>query len=282
MNRFQTLEQPFEIRGVGLHSGQDIHLVVRPDEKPGWRFVRVDLPDAPEIDACLENVTKTQHATVLQSGEATVSTTEHLLAALWAMGVTNARIELDGPEVPIVDGSALPFVEAIEQAGRRELEGERPQWGLTGPVWWQHGSSSVLGLPHKDFRLSVAVNFDHPHAGAQSFDLMVNDVTFATELAAARTFTLEEWLGPLRAAGLIKGGSLQNAVVVSASGTSSASRMDDEMARHKALDVVGDLALLFGKDGGQFCGHIVAIRAGHGPHRNWMELCRNSGEYRRF
>ncbi|RYG74337.1 UDP-3-O-[3-hydroxymyristoyl] N-acetylglucosamine deacetylase [bacterium] len=282
MSQYQTLASPFEIRGIGLHSGQEVRLTVHPDPRPGWHFVRLDLPGAPEIEACLENVAKTQHATVLQSGEATVSTTEHLLAALWALGVTHARIELDGPEVPIVDGSALPFVTAIQAAGLQIVAGDRPRWTLNAPVWWEGGGASVLGLPHDVFRLSVAVNFDHLHAGAQSTDVIVNGADFARELAAARTFTLDHWLEPLRAAGLIKGGSLDNAVVVSESGLSSAPRFENEMARHKALDVVGDLALLFGKDGGEFCGHIIAIRAGHGPHRSWMEICRNSGALLRF
>jgi UDP-3-O-[3-hydroxymyristoyl] N-acetylglucosamine deacetylase len=282
MHHYQTVARPVEICGVGLHSGQQVRLVVQPDTRPGWRFARVDLPGAPEIEATLENVAKTQHATVLQSGEATVSTTEHLLAALWALGVTHARIEVDGPEVPIVDGSAAPFVAAINESGLWTIEGERPIWRLTAPVWWEGGGASVLGLPHDSFRLSVAVDFDHPHAGAQAFDLDINATSFEHELAAARTFTLEHWLEPLRAAGLIKGGSLDNAVVVSANGPSSPPRMEHEMARHKALDVVGDLSLLFGTDGGGFQGHIIAIRAGHGPHRYWMDTCRNSGAIRRF
>jgi UDP-3-O-[3-hydroxymyristoyl] N-acetylglucosamine deacetylase len=282
MHQYQTLARPFELCGIGLHSGQEVRLVVSPDTRPGWHFARVDLPDTPEIEATLQNVAKTQHATVLQSGEATVSTTEHLLAALWALGVTHARIEVDGPEVPIMDGSAAPFVAAIKAAGVRPLEGRRPGWRLTAPVWWEGGGASVLGVPHDTFRLSVAVDFDHPHAGKQAFDLDVNALSFEQELASARTFTLEHWLEPLRAAGLIKGGSLDNAVVVSPSGPSSPPRMDHEMARHKALDVVGDLALLFGSDGGEFQGHIIAIRAGHGPHRSWMDICCNSGTVLRF
>jgi UDP-3-O-acyl N-acetylglucosamine deacetylase len=232
--------------------------------------------------ATLENVTATQHATVLSQDGATVSTTEHLLAALWALDVTHARIEMNGPEVPILDGSALPFVDAIQKVGLEQVEGLRPVWKLRKPVWWEGGGASVLGLPYDSFRLSVAVNFDHPYAAAQCADVEITGANFAQQLAQARTFTLDSWLAPLQEAGLIKGGSLQNAVVISSEGTSSPARCDNELARHKALDVVGDLALLFGGDGGQFQGHIIAIRAGHGPHRYWMESCRNLEALERF
>jgi UDP-3-O-[3-hydroxymyristoyl] N-acetylglucosamine deacetylase len=274
---FQTLRQEVTVSGVGLHSGQNVTLRLLPDSRPGWRFVRRDLSGAPEIGADLENVAATQHATVLQNGAATVSTTEHLLAALWAMGVSHASIELDGPEVPILDGSAQGWVEAIETVGLRPLPGARPVFGLTQPIWWEGGGASVLGLPHPEFRLSVAVDFNHLHAGAQTIDLTVDGANFAQELAAARTFTLESWLEPLRTAGLIRGGSLDNAILVSESGLSSPPRFSNEMVRHKALDAIGDLALLFGGNGGVFQGHLIAVRAGHGPHRAWMESCRNQG-----
>ncbi|HEX8466019.1 MAG TPA: UDP-3-O-acyl-N-acetylglucosamine deacetylase [Abditibacterium sp.] len=277
MNFYRTLSRSIEVRGIGLHSGREISLRLCPDERPGWRFRRLDLPCQPEVPATLENVTSTQHATLLQSGAASVSTPEHLLAALWSLDVTHARIELDGPEVPILDGSAAPWVEAIGAAGTQKIDGERPVWALAQPVWWQQGSASVIGLPSADFRVCAAVDFDHPHAGAQIVAVEVNAENFARELAPARTFTLEAWLEPLRAAGLIRGGSLENAVLVTQNGLSSPPRLDNEMARHKALDCIGDLALLFGTTGALFQGQLVANRAGHGPHRNWMEKCRNLG-----
>jgi UDP-3-O-[3-hydroxymyristoyl] N-acetylglucosamine deacetylase len=281
MTFFRTLARSVEVNGVGLHSGTEIRLRLCPDERPGWRFARLDLPGQPEVQATLENVSSTQHATVLRSGAASVSTTEHLLATLWALDITHARIELDGPEVPILDGSATPWIEAIAQAGTSQIEGERPIFALDSPVWWQGSGASVIGLPSEGFKLCVAVNFDHPHAGPQLIDLSVNEATFSRELAPSRTFTLESWIEPLRAAGLIQGGSLQNAVLVTENGLSSAPRLENEMARHKALDCVGDLALLFGATGGRFQGQIIATRAGHGPHRQWMELCRNQGALRR-
>ncbi|HEX9996664.1 MAG TPA: UDP-3-O-acyl-N-acetylglucosamine deacetylase [Abditibacterium sp.] len=281
MRQFHTLNRTVEMSGIGLHCGQEISLSIVPDERPGWRFARRDLPGSPEIVATLENVVATQHATVLRHDSASVSTTEHLLAALWTQEITHARIEINGPEVPILDGSAQPWVEAIEHAGTQKVDGERPVWKLQNSVWWESGNTGVLGVPNEGFRLSVTSNFDHQHAGPQIVDLEVTARNFARELAPARTFTLENWLAPLREAGLIRGGSLENAILVSDSGLSTALRFPNEMARHKALDCVGDLALLFGGDGGSFEGHIIATRAGHGAHRAWMEMCRNLGVLQR-
>jgi UDP-3-O-[3-hydroxymyristoyl] N-acetylglucosamine deacetylase len=285
MNRFATLNQPVEVRGVGLHSGQQITARLCPTDREGVTFTRRDLPGEPGVAARFENVTTTQHATTLVDGEASVSTIEHLLAALWARGITHCRVELDGSEVPILDGSAAPWLEILERAGRRYFVEERPILELQFPVWWEGGGANVLGLPPdenlsstKDFRLSVATNFDHPHAGVQQFDGFVDETQFARELAPARTFTLESWLEPLRAAGLIRGGSVENAVVIGNDGPSSAPRMEHEQARHKALDAVGDLALLWGS--ARFRGHIIAVRAGHGAHRAWMEKCRRQDALR--
>lgn len=282
MSGFHTLARPVEISGIGLHCGSQVGLRIAPDERAGWRFARLDLPQSPEVVASVENVTATRHATVLAQGQASVSTTEHLLAALWALDVTHARIELDGPEVPILDGSALPWVEAIKAAGLQPIDGPRPLFGLKEMVWWEGGGASVVGVPHDEFRLSVAVDFDHPHAGAQSVDFSIDGATFEREIAPARTFTLENWLEPLRGAGLIRGGSLDNAVVVNEMGLSSAPRLENEMARHKALDCIGDFALLFGANGGALCAHLIALRAGHGPHRAWMESCQHQNALLRF
>lgn len=272
MNRFATLARSIEVNGIGLHSGHAVRVTLQPTDIAGLRFARVDLPDFPSVVADWRFVTSTTHATTLEDGAARVLTTEHLLAALWASGITHCRIELDAPEVPILDGSAREWCEAIAQAGTRELVGERPLWELRQPVWFQMGEAHVLGVPAPDFRVSVAVNFDAPHATAQLFDSVITPATFAREIAAARTFTLQSWLEPLQNAGLIQGGSLDNAIVIDENGWSSAPRFENELARHKALDVVGDLALLFGT--ANFCGHIIATRAGHAAHRGWMQACR--------
>lgn len=268
---FQTLAGAVQLTGIGLHSGVEVRLRILPRDEIGVVFARTDLPDARDVPVALSNVTATKHATTLAMGDASVATTEHLLAALWSAGITHARIELDGPEVPIVDGSAAPWVNLLEQGGLRELPGTRPVFGLKQPVWIEDADSSVLGLPHESLRVSVAVRYNRPWLPPQCFDGCIDGASFASELAAARTFTLDEWIAPLRGAGLIQGGSTDNAVVLGAEAPSSAFRFENELARHKALDVVGDIALLFGGNGGELHAHLIAVRGGHGPHRAWME-----------
>jgi UDP-3-O-[3-hydroxymyristoyl] N-acetylglucosamine deacetylase len=199
------------------------------------------------------------------------------LAALWALDVTHCEIELNAPEVPILDGSSAPWIEAVRSVGLNSIEGERPVWTLGEPVWIEDGGASVLGLPHSELRISTAVDFGHPFAGPQSVDFTLGPGVFERELAAARTFTLDSWLPRLRGAGLIKGGSEENAVVLRDSGPSSPWRMPEEIARHKALDLVGDVALGFADSGAGFVAHLIAIKAGHGAHRHWLETCLKCG-----
>jgi UDP-3-O-[3-hydroxymyristoyl] N-acetylglucosamine deacetylase len=296
MRNFQTLCRVAQMAGIGLHTGASVTVRLLPRQAPGIIFVRRDLPAAPSIVAAARNVTHTAHATVIGQDDATVSTTEHLLAALWTMGVTNCRIELDGPEVPILDGSAAAWCRLIEEAGLSvvltgqsggETAGQgtanadaagaakmrRTLYALREPVWVSDGSGSVLGLPHHELRLTVAVDYGRDYLQPQVFDGVVTENVFAAEIAPARTFTLEEWIEPLRAQGLIRGGSEDNAIVLGHDAPSSAWRFENELARHKALDVLGDIALLFGENGGALCAHLIAVRAGHGLHRRWMEAC---------
>ena len=287
-DRFCTLEREVEVVGVGLHSGQNVRARLRPATHMGIVFVRADLPGSPRVEADLTNVSATTHATTLRNGAASVQTVEHLLAALWASGLTHIEVELDGPEVPILDGSARGWLEALEDVGRVELplsSGARPLARLTAPLWIEGtGGAQMLGLPLDSpdetpiFRLSVAVDFGVTGAGAGSFDGVVNAQSFAKELAPARTFTLEKWLEPLRSAGLIRGGSLDNALLIRGDGTiSHPLRFDNELARHKALDVVGDLALALCPTGARFAGHIIALKAGHEAHRNFATRALSSG-----
>ncbi|MDQ3814596.1 MAG: UDP-3-O-acyl-N-acetylglucosamine deacetylase [Armatimonadota bacterium] len=281
--RLRTLRQEAPITGVGLHSGQRVTARLRPSDRCGIIFVRIDLPEAPEVPASRRCVAHTVHATTLKQNGVTVSTTEHLMAALWAMDVTNCRIELDGPEVPILDGSAQGWCRLIEEAGVAEVPAQntaigssgvqRPLYALREPVWVSEGKGSVLGLPHTEFRLTVAVDYDIAYIGPQMVDVLVTPANFVEELAPARTFTVAKWIEPLRAQGLIRGGSTENAVILWPDAPSVPWRMENELARHKALDVVGDVALLFGDDGGALRAHLIAIRAGHGLHLAWMEEC---------
>jgi UDP-3-O-[3-hydroxymyristoyl] N-acetylglucosamine deacetylase len=271
----QTLAAEVAVEGVGLHTGAPVRVLLRPRAEPGILFARSDLPGAPLIAAAPRSIARTVHATTLEENGVSLSTTEHLLAALWALGVTNCRVEVDGPEIPILDGSAAPWCRAVRRAGLEPSPeySARPLYALREPVWVEDGASSMLGLPHPALRLSVAVDFGLPYAGRQVVDCVVTAESFEAELAAARTFTRAEWLEPLRAQGLIRGGSLDNAIVLEQAGPSSPWRINNELARHKALDVVGDLALLFAADGGVLCAHLIAVKAGHPLHQRWMEQC---------
>lgn len=278
---FQTLRQAAQITGIGLHSGFQITASLQPRAKCGIVFARVDLPGSPEIPATLRCVTQTTHATTLEANGAQVSTTEHLLAALWAVDVTHCRIELDGPEVPILDGSAAGWCDLLETAGIgpvATLKGDagelkRPKYHLKEPIVVTEGAGSMAGLPCHELRVTTVVDYQLDYLGQQAVDVVVTPQSFSRELAAARTFTLEQWIAPLQAQGLIKGGSLENAVVLGREASSSPLRFSNELARHKALDVVGDVALLFGEDGGILQAHLIAIRAGHTLHRRWMDEC---------
>lgn len=277
-----TLERAVEIQGIGLHSGAAVNLRLEPCETIGWTFVRSDMPDAPPIPAHVSSIAQTTHATVLAHENATVSTVEHLLAALWTQNITHCRIVLDGPEVPILDGSALPFCKYLQRAGRRVLDQKRPLYGLRQPLCVQRGDAYLWALPHHELRLSARVQFDTRWDSTQSVDLIIDAATFAQELAPSRTFTLPAWLEPLRAAGLIQGGSLDNALLLDDDGPSSPWRLENELACHKALDALGDLALLFGNDGGALHAHLIALKAGHELHRVWMQQCLESGALRRL
>jgi UDP-3-O-[3-hydroxymyristoyl] N-acetylglucosamine deacetylase len=273
-----TLQKITSLSGVGLHSGEQVNACLMPSAHPGIVFTRADLPGKPIIPADWRHVARTVHATALEYEGVSVSTTEHLLAALWSLGVTACIIELDGPEVPILDGSAAPWVEVIQRASLEPLveAGARPIYRLNAPVWIGNAEITVLGVPYHEFRLTCAVEYAVPNS-RQVCDFVITPETFAAEIAPTRTFTLQSWIEPLRAQGLIRGGSLENALVLDENGASAPLRFADELARHKALDVLGDLALLFAPDGGILQAHIIAQRAGHGPHRAWMEAALAQG-----
>lgn len=269
----RTLQRAACAEGIGLHTGKDVRVNLVPREQAGLVFARIDLPGTPEIAAALRNVSHTTHATTLGRGEATVSTTEHLLAALWCNGVSNCRIEIDGPEVPIFDGSALEWQTVLEGAGFRDLPGLRPVYGLRETVEVSHGAASVRGENCEGLQIHIDVEYGREYLEKQIYEAEVSGQVWRDELAPARTFTLEEWIEPLRDQGLIKGGSPDNAVVLYEENTSLPLRFPTELARHKGLDLLGDIALLFGEDGGTINARFTAVRAGHELHRRWMAEC---------
>lgn len=260
-----TVALPAICAGIGLHTGQHVRLSIRPAPAgTGVVFVRTDLPEGGNIvPARAENVTQTRLGTVITNASGvSVSTIEHLMAALSALGVDNAFIELDGPEVPIMDGSALPFVQLLDQAGFRRQSKVRRVIEILRPIEVRDGDKRATLRPAGRFEMRFEIDFDTPVIGHQAVELVVTEQSFRRELAAARTFGFAENVEALRAAGLARGGSLDNAIVIDGDRilNDGGLRFADEFVRHKALDAIGDLYVL----GMPILGRFEGVRAGHG------------------
>lgn len=264
MSQRQTIARPAEVTGVGLHSGRDVRLRLAPAKAgSGVVFVRTDLDDR-EIPADLAHAGPSFYATVITDGTATVSTIEHLMAALYALQVDDLRVELDAGEVPILDGSSRPFVDLVLDAGLVSLGTPREYINLVRPVVVTHEEKRIAAYPCREFRVTYAIEFDHPLLGYQELTASLwGESAFRDKLAPARTFTFERDVELLRKQGLALGGSLDNAVVLSDDAILNPElRFPDECVRHKMLDLTGDLSLL----GRPLRAHVVAFRAGHDMH----------------
>jgi UDP-3-O-[3-hydroxymyristoyl] N-acetylglucosamine deacetylase len=259
-----TLGAGFERSGIGLHSGLISTVRVLPASVGQGRFfVRVDLPDAPVIPASVGAVSQTVLSTELCHETACVRTVEHLLAALSGMGIDNARIEIEGEEVPLLDGSAWGWVEAIVQAGLSTQSAPRLPLNLAEPIWVQQADAFVAALPASTLQLTYGIEFAQSAIGNQWYTWSPDKEEFASAIAPARTFALAHQVEHLRQSGLIKGGSLDNALVCDETGwLNPPLRFSNEPVRHKLLDLVGDLSLL-----GAFpCVHVLAYKASHRLH----------------
>jgi UDP-3-O-[3-hydroxymyristoyl] N-acetylglucosamine deacetylase len=263
--RFETtLQRPVEAAGVGLHSGVRVHIRILPaPASTGIVFVRTDLDNFP-IPASWRHVARVSYATSLMRKGVLISTTEHLLSVFYSMGIDNAFVEIDNLEVPILDGSGQPFVDLLAQAGIREHRRKRRYLRIRRTVSVEEGGKRITILPAESFRLTCDIAFPHPLVGRQSLELEVTPRSYATGIAPARTFGFEYELEQMRGMGLIRGASLENAVCFTRSGVMNpeGQRFPDECCRHKALDLIGDLALL----GRPLLGHVIAERAGHAMH----------------
>jgi UDP-3-O-[3-hydroxymyristoyl] N-acetylglucosamine deacetylase len=263
----RTIARNVEIAGIGLHTGANVKVRLEPaPAESGIVFVRTDAGDL-EIPATLEHAGPSFYATVLQRGGVSVSTIEHLMAALYALGIDDARIRIDGPEVPVLDGSSRPFVDAISSAGIVETSVPRLYITVVRPITvsMEEKEKSISVHPCREYRVTYAIEFPHPELGYQELTASLwRPDEFAVKLAPARTFTFEREVDALRRAGLARGGSLENAVVFGEHGLLNPEgfRFPDEPVRHKMLDLTGDLALL----GRPLRGHVVAYRAGHDMH----------------
>jgi UDP-3-O-[3-hydroxymyristoyl] N-acetylglucosamine deacetylase len=256
----RTVAKRVTATGIGLHSGHPVTLTLAPaPADAGVTFVRMDL--AVEIPARNENVLDTRLNTTVGIGDARVSTVEHVMAALQGMGIDNCRVEVDGPEMPVLDGSAAPFVCMIKEAGVQVLRAGRRFVVIDRPVEIRDGDKLARLEPSDAFRVSFTADFNHPLITNQTLELTISDRTFEREIARARTFCFRRDIEKMQSMGLAKGGSLENAVVVDDFSIVNPEglRYADEFVRHKVLDAVGDLALL----GLPVVGALTAVKSGH-------------------
>lgn len=248
---------------MGLHTGSEVKMTLCPaKEGTGIVFERVDLPGCPIIPATIEYVQDTSRSTTIGIGQVRVHTVEHVLAALYAYQIDNVRISVTSAEPPVGDGSSTPFVELIETSGVQEQNQLRPIAQLKAPVYWSKGDIHLVALPSDEYRISYTLHY--PNSAAIRFQYhstVIDQEIFKKEIAPCRTFALYDEVALLMDRGLIKGGSLENAVVIKDDVVFSKEglRFPDEMARHKILDLVGDLSLV----GFPFLAHVIAIRSGH-------------------
>jgi len=260
MQHQHTLREVVEFEGVGLHTGAAGRVRIRPQVAgSGLRF-RLDGASA-SFPAHAEYVVETRRATVVGDGHASVSTVEHVLSAVFALGVDNALIEVEGPEIPVMDGSAAPFVEAISRAGLVDQYEPRATFSPERPMVFHDGDAVLIVAPSDAFRIRFAVDFAAP-IGAQFLDIAVDAESFAREIAPARTFGYLRDVEALLRAGLARGGTLDNALVFDADGPMTPLRWPNEVVRHKALDLIGDFALL----GAWPLCDIVSVKSGHRLH----------------
>lgn len=258
----QTLRRPVTVEGRGLHSNQPCRVTLRPVEQvTGIQFLHT--PTGTLIPARAEFVSDLSLATTLSRDGVKLSTVEHLLAALAGLEVEHAIIEVDGAELPILDGSAAPWMQAIQEAGTRIIPGPRRVIRMLKPVEVQKDGKWMRISPYPGLRLRYTIDFDHPAIGRQTRELSLTPEKFRRELGTARTFCMDRDIAFMRSKGLALGGSLDNAVVFSAEGPLNETlRFEDEAVRHKMLDLVGDLAML----GAPLLGLVEAHAAGHAMH----------------
>ena len=263
MNSQKTVAAPLSFSGIGLHTGTHAHLRITPaPPDTGIVFLRTDL-DNFRIEACFKNVAKVSYATTLMKQGVWISTVEHLLSPLYALGIDNVFIEIDNLEVPILDGSSLPFVEKILAAGIKKQARRRRYLAIRKAVHIRHHEKHISIRPADHFQVQYSIDFPHPLIHKQSRGFEPAAENFAREISPARTFGFIQEVEELRKNGLIRGGSLENALVLTPDGLLNGPlRFSDEFVRHKILDCLGDVSLI----GYPILGRIVASRTGHAMH----------------
>lgn len=258
----QTIRKRTVVQGLGIHSGNPCTLTFRPaPPDTGVYFIRSDLPGTPSLKVSARNVEATSYQTQIGGPQFKVATIEHCLSALAALRIDNLFVELDGPEIPICDGSARNFLEALMAVGLVEQDMPRKYCYVTEPIYFSEGDKHAYVVPYHGLRLTVTIDFPHPAIGKQKLDLDINEQTFRREIANARTFGFVKEVEELQARGLAKGASLGNAVGLDEKGVVNPEglRWPDEFVRHKTLDALGDLVTLEMP----LMGHMVLYKAGH-------------------
>ncbi|MCF7806760.1 MAG: UDP-3-O-acyl-N-acetylglucosamine deacetylase [Simkaniaceae bacterium] len=258
-----TIANSFVVDGIGLFTGVPVRMTVYPAETGhGIVFKRIDLPSQPTIPALVEYVDDTPRCTILSCQGANIQTVEHILAALRAHNIDNALIEVNGPEIPAADGSARYFVDQIKRVGIGSQDELVQIMPLTKPIYWTKGGIHLVAIPCEEYRISYTLSYPgHPLLDAQFYSLAITPEGFDAQIASSRTFSLFEEVTPLLEKGLIKGGSLDNGVIIKGRDVLNPEglRFPNEMVRHKILDLVGDLFLV----GFPFTAHVFAVRSGH-------------------
>lgn len=270
-----TLKQAASCDGIGLHSGKLVEMTLRPAPvDTGIVFVRTDLEGHPQVHAVASNITATTRATTLTENGASVTTIEHLMAALAILKIDNCYVEMSAAEPPVGDGSAQAFIDEIQKAGIQEQDGERQVYHVDRAFSHYDGDRSIVVLPYEGFRITFTSINPHPLLGTQVLDVEDKGDCFLKEVAAARTVAFEEEIAQLRKMGLGLGGNLDNVVVFGKDKVLSKLRFPDELIRHKILDVIGDMYLL-----GPIHAHIICMKSGHAFNDN---VSRQIDEYRKL
>jgi len=259
----KTIDKEVLLEGIGIHTGKKCSLRLLPaGANHGVVFVRVDLPNRPSVKAVLDNLVETDRRTALASNGVRVETVEHFLAALFVAGIDNCLVEIDTTELPALDGSGLPYYNLVSSSGVRDLDVLRRELHVPGPFEVTSGPASIRALPSDT--LSVSYRLDYPDLNLQqSVEFDVDWQTYGQEIAPARTFCLEEEIESLQAAGYGKGADEQNTVILGPGGARSEMRFADEPARHKVLDLLGDMFFV----GGMLTGRLECVRSGHALNR---------------
>ena len=259
----RTIRTPVECRGAGLHSGAPVSLRILPASAgTGIIFRRTDLDDF-EVEAVIKNVAKVSYATSLMKHGVLISTTEHLLSAFIGMGIDNAIVELNNLELPILDGSALPFIDLIQRAGLRQQRRKRTYIRILRPYEMREGEKFIGVYPSDVYSVSYAINFPHPLIGSETLKVELTNGNYVSQIAPARTFGFLEQQRAMLNMGLIRGATRESCIVLTSQGLDNPPlRYKDEFVRHKILDLIGDLAL-FGR---RILGYVKADRAGHAMH----------------